>query len=140
MQLLTSGVFPEWNDLSVDTGVLLLDRIVRNSLVRSLPERTMDTQKEMVIPVSTRHQHADHKLTWPINSSQGSEAVAVEVLGAQKYGVVIRGATDRGFIASLERKRMLGAKCLSCYSALMVTGKRAICAAADERTGSDRFR
>ena len=97
VQLLTSGVFPEWNDLSVDTGVLLLDRIVRNSLVRSLPERTMDTQKEMVIPVSTRHQHADHKLTWPINSSQGSEAVAVEVLGAQKYGVVIRGATDRGF-------------------------------------------
>ena len=97
VQLLTSGVFPEWNDLSVDTGVLLLDRIVRNSLVRSLPERTMDTQKEMVIPVSTRHQHADHKLTWPINSSQGTEAVAVEVLGAQKYGVVIRGATDRGF-------------------------------------------
>ena len=97
VQLLTSGVFPEWNDLSVDTGVLLLDRIVRNSLVRSLPERTMDTQKEMVIPVSTRHQHADHKLTWPINSSQGSEAVAVEVLGAQKYGVVIRGATARGF-------------------------------------------
>lgn len=97
VQLLTSGVFPEWNDLSVDTGVLLLDRIVRNSLVRSLPERTMDTQKEMVIPVSTRHQHADHKLTWPINSSQGTEAVAVEVLGAQKYGAVIRGATDRGF-------------------------------------------
>ncbi len=97
VQILTSGVFPEWNDLSVDTGVLLLDRIVRTSLVRSLPERTMATQREMVIPVSTRHQHADHKLTWPIHSSNGTEAVAVELLGQQKYGVVIRGATDRGF-------------------------------------------
>ena len=97
VQLLTSGVFPEWNDLSVDTGVLLLDRIVRTSLVRSLPERTMATQEEMVIPVSTRHQHADHKLTWPANSTNGTEAVAVELLGAQKHGVVIRGATARGF-------------------------------------------
>ena len=97
VQLLTSGVFPEWNDLSVDTGVLLLDRIVRTSLVRSLPERTMATQAEMVIPVSTRHQHADHKLTWPVHSTNGTEAVAVELLGSQKHGVVIRGATDRGF-------------------------------------------
>jgi len=97
VQLLTSGVFPEWNDLSVDTGVLLLDRIVRTSLVRSLPERTMPTQEEMVIPVSVRHQHADHKLTWPINSSNGTEAISVDVFANQKYGVVIRGATDRGF-------------------------------------------
>ena len=57
----------------------------------------MPTQDEIVIPVSVRHQHADHKLTWPAHSSNGSEAISVDVFANQKYGVVIRGATDRGF-------------------------------------------
>ena len=57
----------------------------------------MPTQDEIVIPVSVRHQHADHKITWPVNSSNGTEAISVDVFANQKYGVVIRGATDRGF-------------------------------------------
>ena len=95
IMLLTSGVFPEWNNIVLDSGVLIMDRILRHLLVRSLPERTLETRNEMVIPVSTRHQHASHELQWP--DEDANKQTAVEVLGSQKYGVVMRGASHRGF-------------------------------------------
>ncbi|MEC7565635.1 MAG: BatA domain-containing protein [Planctomycetota bacterium] len=95
IMLLTSGVFPEWNNIALDAGVLIMDRILRHLLVRSLPERTLETRNEMVIPVPPRHQHTQHMLQWPDQTD--SEAAAVEVLGRQKYGVVLRGASRRGF-------------------------------------------
>jgi hypothetical protein len=95
IMFLTSGVFPEWNNLALDAGVLIMDRILRQLLVRSLPERTLETRNEMVIPVATRYQHASHVLQWP--HQDDSKSTAVEVLGRQKYGVVLRGASHRGF-------------------------------------------
>jgi hypothetical protein len=95
VMLLTSGVFPEWNNIALDSGVLIMDRILRHLLVRSLPERTLETRNEMVIPVSPRHQHASHALQWP--DEDANKSTAVEVLGSQKYGVVVRGASHRGF-------------------------------------------
>jgi hypothetical protein len=95
IMFLTSGVFPEWNNLALDAGVLIMDRILRQLLVRSLPERTLETRNEMVIPVATRYQHASHTLQWP--HQDDSKSTAVEVLGRQKYGVVLRGASHRGF-------------------------------------------
>jgi len=95
IMFLTSGVFPEWNNIALDAGVLIMDRILRHLLVRSLPERTLETRNEMVIPVPPRHQHARHMLQWP--HQDASASTAVEVLGQQKYGVVIRGASHRGF-------------------------------------------
>ena len=95
IMFLSSGVFPEWNNLALDAGVLIVDRVLRQLLVRSLPERTLSTRHEMVIPVPTRHQHASHALQWPHLDT--NKSTAVEVLGRQKYGVVVRGASHRGF-------------------------------------------
>ncbi len=92
--MLTSGMWPSWNTLALDNGVLLLDRIMRSLLVRSLPDRTFGPEKEIRIPLAASDQASSFTVKAP---GKGEPTVqGVEALGAQSYGLLLNSIQKRG--------------------------------------------
>lgn len=89
--LVTSGVFSDWNNLPKTNAVLVFDRILRGMLERTLPRRNVATGAPVVLPVTDRA--LEYQLTRPGGQT---EPLAVEALGADRYGVALRGAAQRG--------------------------------------------
>ena len=92
--MLTSGMWPEWNTLALDNGVLLLDRIMRSLLVRSLPDRTFGAENEILVPVAAAHQASNFTVQGPGDAEPRIQGV--EALGAQSYGLLLRSIHKRG--------------------------------------------
>jgi len=92
--MMTSGLWPLWNTMALDKSVLLLDRIVRSLLVRSLPDRTFGPEKEITIPVPAADQGTDFVVQTPGDSEKRLQGV--EALGSQSYGLVLRSVHQRG--------------------------------------------
>jgi len=92
--MLTSGMWPVWNTLALDNGVLLLDRIMRSLLVRSLPDRTFGAENEILVPISAAYQASSFTVQVPGESKP--RAQGVEALGAQSYGLLLRSIQKRG--------------------------------------------
>jgi len=92
--MMTSGLWPVWNTMALDKSVLLLDRIVRSLLVRSLPDRTFGPESEIVVPVTAADQAADFAVQAPGSSEKHLQSV--EALGSQSYGLVLRAVHQRG--------------------------------------------
>jgi len=99
--MLTSGLWPSWNTLALDNSVLLLDRIMRSLLVRSLPERTFGSESEIVIPVVAVDQAADFAVQSPGDTEPHLQRV--EALGPQSYGLILRSVQQRG-VYRVQRK------------------------------------
>ena len=99
--MLTSGMWPVWNTLALDNGVLLLDRIMRSLLVRSLPDRTFGAEKEIKIPVSAAHQASSFTVQRP--GEKEPRQLSVEALGAQSYGLRLGSIQQRG-VYSIRRE------------------------------------
>jgi hypothetical protein len=91
--LVTSGVFRDWNTLSVTNTVLIFDRIFRRLLRETLPKRNMTTTEKLVLPVGAGTRHDRFTLT----DTDGREAwIPVDALGADRYGITLRNLTARG--------------------------------------------
>ncbi len=92
--MLTSGMWPKWNTLALDNGVLLLDRIMRSLLVRSLPDRTFGPEKEILVP----RPATDPGVSYTVKAPGDAEPTVqgVEALGAQSYGLLLRSIQKRG--------------------------------------------
>lgn len=56
--MMTSGIFPEWNNLAADAGVVLLDGMVRGLLSTALPDRNIEPANEWAYPVPAKDQKA----------------------------------------------------------------------------------
>jgi len=92
--MLTSGMWPTWNTLALDNGVLFLDRIMRSLLVRSLPDRTFGAESEIVVPVAAAYQASNFTVQGPGESEPRTQGV--EALGAQSFGLLLRSIHKRG--------------------------------------------
>jgi hypothetical protein len=92
--MLTSGMWPVWNTMALDNGVLLLDRIMRSLLVRSLPDRTFGAEKEIRVPVDAAHQASNFTVQGP--GEREPRVQGVEALGAQNYGLLLTSIHERG--------------------------------------------
>ncbi|MDP6634505.1 MAG: BatA domain-containing protein [Phycisphaerae bacterium] len=92
--MLTSGMWPEWNTMALGNGVLLLDRIMRSLLVRSLPDRTFGAQREILIPVTAADQVANFTVQAPGETTPRIRGV--EAFGAESYGLPLRSIQKRG--------------------------------------------
>ncbi len=92
--MVTTGVRPVWNTMAVDYSVLLLDSVLRELLTRSLPARTLEGVNEVVVPVSGSDRSAEFQLARPGESQP--EPLRIEAIGADRYGVLIRGTDRRG--------------------------------------------
>jgi len=99
--MLTSGMWPKWNTLALDNGVLLLDRIMRSLLVRSLPDRTFGPEKEITVPVSAAHQGVSFSVKEPGKAEPRLQGV--EALGSQSFGLLLRSIQKRG-VYTIERQ------------------------------------
>jgi len=91
--LVTTGVFRGWNTLTQTNTVLIFDRIFRDMLQRTLPERNPSTVEPVVLPVTAEQRRARFTLTWP---GGGKEALAVGALGADRYGLTVGPLPLRG--------------------------------------------
>ena len=93
--MMASGVFPVWNTVAVDSGVLIFSRVVRQLLLRSLPDRTMGPLASMVLPVPARQRGDSFEVVYPGENT--GTPIGVEGVGTYRYGVVLRSPTYRGF-------------------------------------------
>ncbi len=93
--MLTSGLWPSWNTLALENSVLLLDRIMRSLLIRSLPDRTFGPESEILIPVAAVDQMANFTLQTPSDTKPRLQSV--EALGPRSYGLSLRSVQQRGF-------------------------------------------
>jgi hypothetical protein len=92
--MLTTGAFPQWNNLATEYTVVLLDQALRSLLTQSFPVRTLDAVKRIVIPVEARDLGASFTLQRP--DATEPQALTVEALGEKSYGLLIRGVAQRG--------------------------------------------
>jgi len=91
--LVTTGVFSSWNTVSLTNTVLVFDRILRGMLQDTLPGYNMDSQEQSVLPVTAAQRSAVFSLLGPEGSPQ---PLVVEAVGADRYGVTVKGLTRRG--------------------------------------------
>ena len=103
--MLTTGLWPKWNTLAIENSVLLLDRIMRSLLVRSLPDRTFGPESQILIPVSAADQAVDFTLRAP--GEDQPRLKSVEALGKRGYGLLLRDIQRRG-LYSVQRQSPAG--------------------------------
>lgn len=89
----SSGVFRDWNNMTAEYAVVVFDRIVRRALLRSIPRRTLSSSEPLVVPVGPAQRSARILLTDPEGRT---ETLAVEALGADRYGIRIPPLGRRG--------------------------------------------
>ena len=87
----TTGVFSSWNTLPRENAVVLFSRILRSSLLGTLPPRTLSTVDPLVLPITDRH--AMYQLTRPDGSK---ESLTVDALGSDLFRVTVRAQAARG--------------------------------------------
>lgn len=90
---ISTGVYRDWNTLTATNAVLIFDRIFRDLLQRGLPERNVTSSGQLVLPVAPELRRARLVVT---NPSGHDEPLAVDALGADRYGITLRNLTQRG--------------------------------------------
>lgn len=90
---LATGLRPSWNTLCKTNAVLLLDRIVRQLLERTLPRRNSEDLAQQLLPVSDDERRLRFTLERPGGQT---EPLNVEAFGGEVYGLTIAGLQQRG--------------------------------------------
>ncbi|GAB6166579.1 hypothetical protein JCM19992_25790 [Thermostilla marina] len=90
---LTSGVFRDWNTLTVTPAVLYLDRLLRTLLQETFPDRNVHTADSLTIPVPPSLAHAECRLT---NPGGTTTALPVGAVDAEHWGITLDGVPSRG--------------------------------------------
>jgi len=88
-----SGVYSGWNTLSLTNTVLIFDRIFRDMLGQTLPERSVSSQRPYELPIAAAQRNARITLSGPDGLE---ELLAVDPVGANGYGVTVDQFTRRG--------------------------------------------
>jgi hypothetical protein len=91
--LALSGIGSDWNNLPRTNAVVLLDRLVRRMLKRSLPRRTVETFAALQVSLAPQQRRTQFECVRPDGTR---DAVVVEALGPDEYGIVLRNLTRRG--------------------------------------------
>ena len=100
--LVCTGVSPQWNTLPLTNTMLVFDRILRGMFQDTLPQRNMDTQEQLVLPVAAADRHAQVTL---VDSGGREEPLTVDVLGTDRYGVTVANRTQRGLYHVVATRR-----------------------------------
>lgn len=91
--LLTSGIGRRWNTLTTTNAVLLLDRVCRELIGRSLPRRNVGTYQKLTLPVAAAERRDRFVLTNPKDETRDLTA---DALGANRYGLSLADMAYRG--------------------------------------------
>ena len=93
VMLVTSSLSPGWNSLPLCNTMLLVDRLLRGMLERTMPDRNLSTDQTLVIPITESQRAARFCL---VGSNGHREWLAVDALGGRRLGVTVTPRTDRG--------------------------------------------
>jgi hypothetical protein len=75
-------------------ALVVYSRLLRSLIENTLPPRNLATDKdELALPVAAAYRRSRIALTRPDGKE---EALAVEALGSERYGVTVRNAVERG--------------------------------------------
>lgn len=88
----SSGTYSSWNTLTRGVAMVVFDRICRQLLEETLPQRTFEAGETITLPVPPGEQQ-QYVLTRPLASE---EPLSVEALGPESYGLLIRNALRSG--------------------------------------------
>jgi len=98
-----SALQSEWNTLMRSNAVILIDRLLRSLLERTLPRRSFEPAESIVLPVEPGERRMGFLLKRPGAPAGGpgsapavEESLMVEAVGADAYGITVRDALDRG--------------------------------------------
>ncbi len=92
--LITTGIFPLWNNMAVDQSVLLFDHAMRAMLAHTLPTQTFGPRSVLTIPLESRDLGATFTLQRP--GAGPPVPLLAEALGERAYGLRIRYPVQRG--------------------------------------------
>jgi len=92
--MLSTGVFPLWNNIAADYGVLLFDNVLREMLAAGMPQRTLDTPNELLVPVDPADADADFLVHMP--GEEDPVTYRPRALDEYRYGFIIRDVARRG--------------------------------------------
>jgi hypothetical protein len=90
---ISSGVYSGWNNLMRTNAVLILDRLLRGELSRTLPRRNFETVEHVVFPVDPADRRNDFSLERPGGES---DSLFVDVVGSDRFAITLRHLTQRG--------------------------------------------
>jgi hypothetical protein len=91
--LVTTGVYRDWNTLSLTNTMLIFDRILRSMLERTLPVRNLGTERSLVLPVAAAERTARVTLSGPDGKE---EPLTIDALGPERFGVNVGERVQRG--------------------------------------------
>jgi hypothetical protein len=93
VMFVSTGVLSGWNNLTRTNAVVLLDRLLRGMLVRTLPRRNFGTNERAVFAVAAADRRGEFSLERPGGTT---EALFVDAVGPEQYAVTLRNLTQRG--------------------------------------------
>jgi hypothetical protein len=92
--LWTSSLSPQWTTIpNVAQSWWLMDRMVRDLLVETLPSQNVETERSLVLPVAVGERSARIAMKDPDGQEQ---ALSVDALGGDRYGVSLGNWIRRG--------------------------------------------
>lgn len=100
--LVTTGLLPGWNTLAQTNTFLIFDRILRDLIQQTLPQRNYGPQPQLAVPLPTQDRQIQVKLLRP--SWMGSddpanwaeESLDAGFIGRDQLGVQIENPLTRG--------------------------------------------
>ena len=89
---LSTGLFSSWNTLTSTNAILMFDRMLRQLLEDTLPQRNYETGDIVTLPARRSDQ-----LRWElVQPDETRDAVSVEALSAERFGLRINRAVNNG--------------------------------------------
>jgi hypothetical protein len=90
----STGLLSSWNTLPKTNAFLIFDRLLRDMIQNTLPERTLTSRDYFTLPLPRWEQNTAVTLTRPDRTNE--ETLEVSYIGAQERGVTIRDLLKRG--------------------------------------------
>ena len=89
---ISTGLCSSWNTLTSTNAILMFDRMLRQLLEDTLPQRNYETGDVVTLPARRTDQ-----LRWELVQPDGiRDAISVEALSAERYGLRIHRAVNNG--------------------------------------------
>jgi hypothetical protein len=91
--LLVSGGFStNWSSIALTNTMLVFDRIFRDMLRQTFPQRNMSTDGQLLLPITAAERAGRMVLVGPDRETP----LAVDALGPDRYGITVRNVVHRG--------------------------------------------
>ena len=93
VHFISTGVHSGWNNLTRTNAVVILDRLLRSALSRTLPRRNYTTNERVTVPIDPAERRSDFSLERPAGDP---ESLFVDAVGPDRFAILLRNLTQRG--------------------------------------------